>query len=107
MATKKDDPDNDGRTQSGEKRQRGTQAARENADFYRKAISAILDELCGDDEGKRKTALKTWTKSESRGIEGVDTVEAISEAALPVVYGAKAKVQYKKRTGKDFELGAE
>jgi len=104
VPTRKDDPDGDGRTKSGEKRQRGTQAGRENADFYRKAISQILDEICGDDPEKRKTAVLTWTKNEARGIAGVETVAEISEAALPVVYGAKAKIQYQKRTGRDFKL---
>ena len=106
VPTRRDDPDNGGRTKTGELKQEGTQAARENEDYYRKAIGQILAVITGGDEEKVKTALLTWTRNESRGYAGVDSVDAITRAALPVVY-SKAKTQYAKRAGREFELQGE
>lgn len=103
VPTKKDDPDSDGRTSSGEKKQRGTAAAAENAEYYRKAIPQMLFELYGDDAEKIKTAYVALTKSDARGYAGVDSIEAIKDVSLPVVYG-KLKKNYEKRTGKEFKM---
>lgn len=106
VATKKDDPDSDGRTGSGEKKQRGTQAQKENLDYYRAAIPQMLDELYGGDAEKVKGALVAMTKNDSRGFAGVDDVAKLSAAALPVAY-AKVKKTYETRLGKEFELKQE
>ena len=106
VATKKDDPDAAGRTQSGELRQRGTAAEKETADYQRRCISAMLNELCAGDADKIKASLITFTKAEKRGYAGVDSVERITPAALPVVYSKLCK-KYAERTGKDFVLREE
>jgi len=106
VATKKDDPDSDGRIGSGEKKQRGTQAQKENLDYYRAAIPQMLDELYGGDAEKVKGALVAMTKNDSRGFAGVDDVAKLSAAALPVAY-AKVKKTYAVRLGKEFELKQE
>ena len=106
VATKKDDPDNDNRTKSGEIRQRGTAAAKETEDYQRKCIAAMLNELCAGDEEKIKTSLVSLTKSDKRGYAGVDSVARITSAALPVVYSKLGK-KYTDRTGKDFVLNVE
>ena len=103
VPTKKDDPDRDNRTGSGEKKQKGTQAAKENAEYYRKAIGVILDAVSGGDAANMATAINIWTKAPSRGYEGVTKLEDVTDAALPVVY-AKAKKAYEKRFGKPFSL---
>lgn len=101
IPTDKDDPDNDNRTKSGELRQRGTAAAKETADFQRKAITQMLTELSGGDAEKFKAGLISMTKSDSRGYPGVDEVSRITPAALPVVYSKFCKT-YAQRTGKEF-----
>ena len=106
VATKKDDPDNDNRTKSGEIRQKGTAAEKETADYQRKCISAMLNELCAGDAEKIKASLITFTKSDKRGYAGVDSVERITSAALPVVYSKLSK-KYTERTGKEFALNKE
>lgn len=106
VATKKDDPDNDNRTKSGEIRQRGTAAAKETEDYQRKSIAAMLNELCAGDAEKIKASLITFTKSDKRGYAGVDSVERITSAALPVVYSKLSK-KYAERTGKEFALNVE
>lgn len=105
IATSKDDPDNDGRSASGEKSQRGTQAAKETADFCRKAVSQMVDELCGGDGEKIKQTLILFTKNDSRQYAGVDSVESVTDAAVQVLY-AKIKKTYEKKTGKTFKLEA-
>ncbi|MBQ9458305.1 MAG: ERF family protein [Oscillospiraceae bacterium] len=103
VATKKDDPDSDGRTGNGEKKQRGTQAEKENLDYYRAAIPQRLSELYGGDGEMVKAALIAMTKNDSRGFAGVDDVAKLSAAALPAAYG-KIKKAYVTRLGKEFEL---
>ena len=101
IPTDKDDPDNDGRTKSGELRQRGTQAARENRDYYLAAIPQMLGELYGGDAEKCKAAMIAMTKNDARGYPGVDDASRLSAAALPVAY-AKIKKTYTERLGKEF-----
>ncbi len=103
VPTRKDDPDADRRTGTGDLAQRGTAAARENAAFYRKAIPQMLHELCGGDDEKIKANYLYCTKAEARGYAGVDNIAEIKDAALPVVYG-KIKKSYEKRMGHPFEL---
>lgn len=103
VQTDKDDPDRDERTGSGEKKQRGTQAAKESADYMRRMISGIVTAISGGDPEKDAVIYRTWTESKSRGYAGADKLEDITDKALGPVY-AKAKTQYKKRFGKDFEL---
>lgn len=106
VPTNKDDPDNDKRTGTGEKTTRGTAAAKETADYHRKAITQMLDELYSGDTEKIKAGLIAVTKSDKRGYAGADDVSKVSVAALPVVY-AKIKKTYESRTGHDFELKKE
>lgn len=103
VATKKDDPDADKRTGAGEKAQRGTQASRETQDFQRRALSQMLSELYAGDEEKIRAGLVAITKSDKRGFAGVDSVDRLSPAALPVTY-AKVKKAYESRTGHAFEF---
>lgn len=103
VPTKKDDPDSDARTGSGEKKQKGTAAAKENAAFYRAAIFQMLNELYSGDAEKIKAAYIALTKSDARGYPGVDSLSSIKDLALPVVYG-KLKNQYERRMGHEFQL---
>lgn len=103
VPTRKDDPDGEKRTGSGEKTQRGTGAARENEEYYRKAIPQILGELCGGDADKIAASYVYYTKAPSRGYDGVDSLEKIGAAALPVLYG-KLKKEYGKRMCREFKL---
>ena len=106
VPTRKDDPDGDGRGAGGEKRTRGTQASKENEAYFRKAIPQMLTELYAGDTEKMKAGYIALTKSDKRGYAGVDSLEKISAAALPVVY-ANLKKQYEARVGKAFELAEE
>lgn len=101
VPTSKDDPDSDGKTGSGEKKQHGTQAAKENQDYMRKALQQILTTLYGTDAEKIKATIVLNTKNDARQYAGVDSIDAISSAALPVVY-SKIKSAYEKRTGQAF-----
>lgn len=103
VPTRKDDPDADRHTGTGEKVRRGTAAARESAAYYRKAIPQMLQELCGGDEEKIRANYLYCTKAEARGYAGVDNIAEIKDAALPVVYG-RVKKSYEKRMGHPFEL---
>lgn len=103
VPTKRDDPDNDGHTRSGEKQQKGTQAGRETVDYYRKAITQMMNEIYAGDAEKIKLAYLSVTKSESRGYPGTEGIDGISDAALPVLY-AKVKKTYESRLGHSFEL---
>ena len=106
VSTKKDDPDNDNRTKTGELRQRGTQAAKETADYQRRCITQMLTELSGGDAEKFKAGLISMTKSDARGYAGVDEVSRITPAALPAVYNKFCKT-YAQRTGHEFVLSEE
>lgn len=103
IPTPADDPDQDNRTKSGEKAQRGTQAAKENTLKYRAAVPLMLHEMYAGDAEKIKAAFVALTKADNRGYPGVDNIAAVSDAALPVLYG-KVKKNYEKRTGKTFEM---
>ena len=103
VPTSKDDPDSDGRTKSGEKKQRGTQAAKENSEYYVKSVAAMLDELCGGDAEKIRQSIVSFTRNKTRGYEGTDDIMKVSDLALPVLY-AKVKQVYREKTGHDFEL---
>lgn len=103
VATKKDDPDNDGVTGTGEKRMRGTQAARELEIYHRAAIAQMLDELYAGDAEKIKAGLIAMTRSDKRGYAGTDSVTAIAAPSLPAVYG-KLKKTYEERTQHAFQL---
>lgn len=106
IPTDKDDPDSDGRAKTGEPKVKGTAAAKENADYYREAIPAMLSELYGGDAEKMKKGLVAITKNDARGYAGAEDVSKISEAALPVVY-SKVKKTYETRQGHAFELKKE
>lgn len=101
VPTSKDDPDSDGTTKSGEKKVKGTQAAKETADYQRKAITQMLTQLCAGDAEKIKLSIVTFTKNDKAGYPGVYMIEDISAAALPVVY-ASIGATFKKKTGADF-----
>jgi len=98
VPTGKDDPDSDGRTKSGEKKQTGTQAAKESADYLRKALTQMLHELAAGDAEKMKTALMVYTKSKDGSFAGYGDVNDIPDKALPLAY-ACAKNTYEKRIG--------
>lgn len=102
IPTKRDDPDNDPRGTNGEKKQRGTQAAKETADYMRKAAKQMLADIYKDAETVAK-ALVAMTQNEQKEYAGVSAVEELSDAQLPVIY-AKLKKEYPKRMKKDFEL---
>lgn len=106
VPTRKDDPDNDKRTTTGEKTTRGTAAGKELVDFHRKAITQMLTEIYSGDREKMAAGLIFLTKSDKRGYAGTDNVNAISPAALAVVYG-KLKGQYSTRMGREFVLTQE
>lgn len=106
VPTRKDDPDNDKRTTTGEKPTRGTAAGKETADYHRRAITQMLTEIYTGDREKMSAGLIAMTKSEARGYAGTDDVAKISPAALAVVYG-KLKKHYVTRTGHDFTLKQE
>lgn len=101
VSTSKDDPDGDGTTKSGEKAQRGTQAAKETIAYQRESIRQMLDELCGGDDSKLRMSLLAFTRSDSRGYAGVETIDEVKDAAIPVLYG-KVKAKYEERLGKAF-----
>lgn len=103
VPTKKDDPDQDGRTAGGEKQQRGTAAARESADYMRRSVQQMLSELCKGDEEKIKASYLHYTKSDARGYAGVDNANAVNDSVLPIIYG-KIKAKYQERTGSKFVL---
>lgn len=89
-----------------EKAQRGTQAGKEAQLYQRRALSQMLSELYAGDEAKIRTGLIAITKSDKRGFAGVDSVDKLSPAALPVTY-AKVKKTYEDRMGHAFELKEE
>lgn len=101
IPTDKDDPDATPRTTRGELQQRGTQASKETADYQRKCITQMLTELSGGDPEKFKSGLIAMTKSDKRGYAGVDEVEKITPASLPMVY-ANFRKRYMARTGHEF-----
>lgn len=103
VPTKKDDPDSDARTARGEKRQRGTAAARESADYMRRSVQQMLSELCKGDEEKIRASYIHYTKSDARGYPGVDNIGAVGDSVLPIIYG-KIKAKYQERTGTRFVL---
>lgn len=103
IPTKKDDPDNDARTRTGEKNQKGTAAAKENVSFCRAAIPQMLNEIYSGDQEKIRAGYIALTKSDARGYAGVDDLDSIKDTAIPVVYG-KLKKQYEKRMGQEFQL---
>ena len=106
VPTRKDDPDNDKRTGTGEKAVQGTAAGKETADFHRKAITQMLTEIYSGDREKIAAGLIAMTKSDRRGYAGTDNVSQISPAALAVVY-AKIKKTYVSRMGREFEFKQE
>ncbi len=101
VPTPADDPDKSTRTKTGELAQSGTQAAAETADMQRRAVRQMLSDIYGGDEAKMRTAIKVMTASKSRGLEGVESVDALRDAALAVVYG-RLKAEYTKRMGKEY-----
>lgn len=103
IGTSSDDPDSDGRTGTGEKKQRGTQAAKETQQMQKRAIAQMLDELCAGDAAKIKNSCLFYTKNDSRQYPGVDSVDKITGPATPVVY-QNIKAAYEKKLGKPFVL---
>lgn len=101
VPTPKDDPDGDKKINNGEKAQKGTQAEVETILLQRESIRQMLDELCAGDAEKIKASLIAYTKSDARKYPGVDTVEAITDMQVKVVYG-KLKTKYEERTGHAF-----
>ena len=102
VPTKKDDPDSDGRTSTGEKKL-GAQAKTELVQLYRKAVPQMFDELYNGDAEKIKAGYIALTKSDARGYAGVDNIDAVSDAALAALYG-KLKKNYEARLKKEFVL---
>lgn len=101
VPTDEDDPDNSTRNKNGELRTRNTAAQRETGQYCRAAIRQMLLELYADDEDKRKEAMLSLTRNESRQYPGVDDPEKLSDMKSQEVYG-KLKPRYEKRMGKAF-----
>ena len=76
----------------------------QNASPIRRVLIELAKEKLEEvkDEEKKKAAILFNTKNDSRGYAGVDDVEKVSSAAIPVLY-SKLKTAYQKRTGKAFE----
>jgi hypothetical protein len=106
IATPKDDPDGDATTKSGEKKQKGTQAAKETADLQRKSIQQIAATFASGGKATAEEVITHYTKNDAANYPGVKTVDEISATALPVVY-ANMKTAFKKRTGNEFEYKPE
>ncbi len=104
IPTPKDDPDSEGAGK--EKKQKGTQAAKETADYQRKSIRQMADAFAATGRGTAAEAIKFYTKDEKNNYPGVNSVDEISATALPVVYQI-FKAAYKKLTGQDFKYNAE
>lgn len=103
IATPKDDPDGDATTKTGEKKMRGTQAARETQDYHRKAIAKIAEFFAAGGKATIDTIVAYYTKNDAANYPGVTAVDDINVAALPVVYANMAKA-YQKKTGNEFKL---
>jgi hypothetical protein len=106
IPTAKDDPDNDGRNADGKK---PTTVRTETAHDCRNWSVTMLDELCGGDAEKVKTSVNALTRfkmADGTTSEGVESMEDISEKAVPIVY-ARLKEEYKKKFSKDFKHGIE
>lgn len=103
IPTRKDDPDSDRHTGNREKARHGTAASRENEAYFREVIPRMLGELYSGDKEKIRAAYVFYTKAPSRGYEGVDSLEKIGAAALPVLYGKLKKV-YAERMGREFKM---
>lgn len=93
VPTSKDDPDVDKRSKNGEKLQKGTQAERENLEFYKDEIMRMIGELSKGDEEQVKAALVLFTRSKDGRSAGVDDIEAVPERTLGAIYG-KVKKNY-------------
>ena len=106
VPTGKDDPDSDGKTKSGEKPQRGTQAAKETAEAQRAAVGQMVAWFVSTGNSNEETIVRYYTKNDAKGYAGVASVADISTAALPVVY-SKMATEYKRRKGPDFADSAE
>ena len=105
IPTRKDDPDGDARTRRGEKKQKGTQAEKENNEYMRKAAALMLNDIYHD-AGMIGRALQAMTKNDANNYPGVCSPDELSDAQLPVIY-ARLKKEYPKRTGKQFEMPKE
>lgn len=101
IPTPKDDPDGDATTKSGEKKQRGTQAAKETADFQRKSVEQMAAVIGVAANMGSPSVIQAFTKNDKTGYAGVTSGADISAAALPIVY-QKMKGDYAKRFGKEF-----
>jgi hypothetical protein len=98
IPTPKDDPDADGTTKTGEKKLKGTQGGKELAEFHAKSIKQLALWFAKGDAAKVGEVIKFYAKG------GIDKVENIKPAALPVVY-AQMAAEYKKRNnGAEFKL---
>lgn len=103
VPTPNDDPDNSNKTKTGEPKIKGTQAQAELISMYKISIPQMLIDLYGDDLEKHKAAYIAMTKNDKKEYNGVDTLDEISEVALPVVY-AKIKKSYEQRLNKPFQI---
>lgn len=101
VPTNNDDPDSDGRTATGEKPQKRTQASKENDELLRKSVIQMVEYFSEGDAGKVATIVHYYTKNDKSGYAGVATPAEITAAALPVVY-SNMKAEYRRRTGNDF-----
>lgn len=101
VPTSKDDPDNDRYTSKGDKAIKGTQAEKETRLEMRHNITAMLNELCAGDPEKIQQSMIVFTKSSDGKYLGVDSLDLVSDKALPVVYN-KVKNSYRAKTGKTY-----
>lgn len=106
VPTENDDPDRDGRTGSGEKRQRGTQAGRELLELYRTAIPQMMQDLYSGDAEKIRAGYLAITENKARGYAGAADITELRDTQLAMVYG-KVKSAYEKRLGRPFVMKGE
>ena len=91
-------------TQGQQKERRQSRARRlrkENTEYFRKALTQMLDELCEKDTEKIKKSVIVFTKNDSRQYAGVDSIDKITEPQLPIVYASISK-KYAEKTGKNL-----
>ncbi len=101
VPTPKDDPDDGKRTVAAGKPSAGAPADAETVRQQREEIRQMLEELCSGDAEAIRRSVVAFTQNKSRCYPGVDSVEAIGDLMVRVVYG-KVRKKYEERMGHAF-----